>query len=133
MTSSDNGVTISATIPGNTFPAGAMQWMIEGTDNTGRTTETPVYTLTAATSAVDVTPIRPVNTVETNSADVGFELSFVSLDGSLPQAAEWKWSSDGEEWHSETLQTLDIRDGVLAFTVPAGTFPAGTIRWQALT
>lgn len=131
MTSSDNGVTASATIPGGTFPAGVMQWMITGTDNTGRETETPVYTLTAATSAVDVTPIRPVNTVETNNSDIGFELSFVSLDGSLPKAAEWRWSSDGAEWHSEALTDLDIRDGVLGFTVPAGTFPAGTIRWQA--
>ena len=131
MTSSDNGVTVSATIQGNTFPQGVMQWMITGTDNTGRETETPVYTLTAATSAVDVTPIRPVNTVETNNSEIGFELSFVSLDGSLPQAAEWRWSSDGVEWHSETLTGLDIRDGVLGFTVPAGTFQAGTIRWQA--
>lgn len=131
MTSSDNGVTVSATIPGGTFPAGVMQWVIEATDNTGRTTSTPEYTLTAATSAVDVTPIRPVNTVETNNSDIRFELSFVSLDGSLPQAAEWRWSSDGVEWHSEALPELDIRDGVLAFTVPAGTFQAGTISWQA--
>lgn len=131
MTSSDNGVTVSATIPAGTFPQGVMQWMIEATDNTGRTTSTPVYTLTAATSAVDVTPIRPVNTVETNNSEIGFELAFVSLDGSLPKAAEWRWSSDGVEWHSETLTGLDIRDGVLGFTVPAGTFTAGTISWQA--
>lgn len=132
MTSGDNGVTVSTTIPGGTFPQGVMQWTIEGTDNTGRTTSTPEYTLTAATSAVDVTPIRPVNTVESGNGEIVFEIAFVSLDGKTPPRGEWEWSTDQQDWETWEFHLLeDWGDDRLTLPIPPDTFPAGTIYWRA--
>ena len=130
MTLSASAQTAAVTIGANTFPAGEMQWYISATDNTGRTTQTPAYTLTAVTSAVDVLPVRPINTVESGDGEITFVWNFVSLDGLAPASGEWRWSSDGSEWTTITIPQIERADSY-ELVIPPDTFPAGTVYWQA--
>lgn len=130
MTLSASAQTAAVTIGANTFPAGEMQWYISATDNTGRSTQTPEYTLTAVTSAVDVLPVRPINTVESGDGEITFNWNFVSLDGLAPASGEWRWSSDGSEWTTTEITQIERADSY-ELVIPPDTFPAGTVYWQA--
>ena len=130
MTASGSGASV--TIAAGTFPSGTIQWYAEATDNTGRTTETEIYTLSAAVSVVDMTPRRPINTVESGSGPIVFEIGFISLDGKTPPSGKWSYSYDGEEWHTYTTTLLEDRhEDYLDITIPAGFFHAGTVYWKA--
>lgn len=130
MTASGPGATV--TITGGTFPSGTVQWYAAATDNTGRTTQTPVYTLTAAVSVVDMTPRSPINTVESANGPIVFEIGFISLDGETPTSGQWSYSYDNVEWHTYTT-TLANNTGAdyLRLTIPANFFSAGTVYWKA--
>lgn len=129
MTSS--GATAAVTIPANTFSHGTVQWYASATDNTGRTTETAVYTLTAMTAEVEATPVSPINTVESGSGPIDFLWSYSSVDGSEDTAAGFKWSQDGTNWTEYTLVKQGSNNlGVNRLTLPAGTFSAGIVYWS---
>ena len=131
MTRASGNLIAYVVITGSTFPAGQMQWYAEATDNTGRTTETEVYTLTALVSVIDIIPLRPINTVESGNSPIFFEWFFTSLDGKTPPAGEWQWKTEGGEWETWSLYLIsDEQDDTLTFEMPADYFPAGTIYWQ---
>lgn len=131
MTVGDDGLTASVTVPANTFPAGDMQWQVSATDNTGRTTETGVYTLTALVSVVDVRPIRPIDTVESNSGDILFQFGFVSLDGRQPPYGSIAFSTDNAEWDEYDWWLFDETDeNWIDLNVPGNFFEAGTVYWK---
>ena len=131
MTRAIGNLTAYVVITGGTFPAGQMQWYAEATDNTGRTTETEVYTLTALVSVVDMTPWRPVNTVESGNSEIVFETGFISLDGATPPNGEVQFKSGSEEWETYSFYLLnDKHEPYLRFRVPPDFFPAGTVYWR---
>jgi len=121
-----NGQTASVTIAGGTFPSGIIQWYAEATDNTGRTTETSVFTLTALNAEIEATPISPVNTVESGSGPITFRWSYGSIDGTPQSAADLRFSTDDETWGSP----LHIVGSDAFYTAPAGTISGGTVYWQ---
>ena len=116
----------AVTIPANTFPHGTVQWYASATDNSGRTTETAVYTLTAMTAEVEATPISPINTVESANGPITFRWNYGSADGSAEAAAGIKWSQNGTDWTETTISTQDVTE----LTVPANTFAAGNVYWS---
>lgn len=125
------GTAAAVTIPANTFSHGTVQWYASATDNSGRTTETAVYTLTAMTAEVEAAPISPINTVESASGPIDFLWSYSSVDGSEETAAGLKWSQDGTNWTEYTLTKLGSNNlGVDRLTLPANTFAAGTVYWS---
>ena len=126
ITMTPNGNRASTTIAGGTFPSGIIQWYAEATDNTGRTTSTETYTLQALNAAVEAAPLSPINTIESGSGPITFRWTYGSIDGSTQGRAQIRWSSDG----GETWTTISIPGNVTETTVPANTFPGGTITWQ---
>ena len=106
MTRASGNLIAYVVITGGTFPAGQMQWCAEATDNTGRTTETDVFTLTALVSVVDIIPLRPINTVESRNSPILFEWFFTSIDGKTPPAGEWQWKTEGGEWETWSLYLI---------------------------
>lgn len=122
-----NGNQASALIAAGTIPSGVFQWYAEATDNTGRTTETETYTLTALNAAVEATPLSPINTLESGSGPITFIWTYGSIDGAAQGKAEIRYSADG----GESWTTLpEISGSVTRAEIPAGTFSAGTITWQ---
>ncbi|MEE3381577.1 MAG: fibronectin type III domain-containing protein [Succiniclasticum sp.] len=127
VTMTPSGNQASATIPAGTFPRGTIQWYAEATDNTGRTTRTKTFTLQALNAAVEAAPAAPINTLQSGSGPIVFRWTYGSIDGAPQGKAEIRYSTDGEEtWHM--LPT--ILGSATETTVPAGTFPGGTITWQ---
>lgn len=127
VTMTPDGNQASATIPAGTFPSGIIQWYAEATDNTGRTTQTETYTLTALNATVEATPLSPINTLESGSGPVTFRWSYGSLDGGAQKKAEIRYSTDGgESW----TMLPEISGDTTRAVIPAGTFSAGTITWQ---
>lgn len=128
MTPAADNRTAAVTIAADTFPTGTLQWYAEATDNTNRTTETAVYTLTALVAEVQAVPISPINTVESGNGAITLRWSYASVDGSLQTAARVQWRQNpSAEW----VQT-QINDSAVfhQFVVPANTFDAGVVYWR---
>lgn len=123
------GNTASVTIPGGTIPSGRMEWYASATDNTGRTTETPHYVLTAMQADVEAAPISPWNTIESGSGPIPFRWAFGSLDGSPQGRAQLQYSTNGTAWLDENI-FADLSGDGTSYTAPAGTFPGGTVYWR---
>lgn len=116
----------SVTLPASAFTVGSFQWYVTATDTDGRTTTSPVYTLTTGDSAPVATPADPVNTVEDGSKPILFKWS-VSIDtGTTPTGADLQYSTDGSTWSD--LASVSGSD--TEYTAPANTFSAGTNFWR---
>ena len=127
VTMTPDGARASALIAASTFPIGTVQWYAEATDNTGRTTETDVYTLSTLTADVQAVPLAPVDTVESGNGAIEFRWFYGSIDNSPQGAAEIQIGDDGETW--ETLATV-TGASVRSYTTAAGTFGAGVVYWR---
>lgn len=117
----------SLTIPANTFPtASTIQWYLSGTDATGYASQTTVYNFSTAAGAVAVTPISPINTVESNNQPITFKWRFSSQDGFAPSRYKFLWKLATDADYTTELDETAI---VTEYTFPAYTFPAGEVQW----
>lgn len=129
---SASGSTAQVTIPANTFPIGeTIQYYVAGTDTEGTSSQTEVYTLSTAAGTASASCVSPVNSVEDGSAPITLRWNVSSTDGQQPSRirSAWRKASDPDEqqyWH-ELFDTTTISN---SYTAPAGTFPAGGIRWN---
>lgn len=125
---SASGATQSLTVPANTFTAGeTIQWYLQGTDTSGTTSTSAVYSFSTVSAAVEITPSEPVNTVEDGTADITFNWSYSTSDGFAPSGVDLEWSEAGESNWSALLSNASWRT---SYTAPANTFPAGEIQWR---
>lgn len=129
-----SGSTMSVTVPANTFPTGsAVQWYLYGTDSSGSSSQTPVYTFSTSASIIDAVCKMPVGNVEDGSAPIRFVWELWSTDGYPASRTifQWKKGSDPDipaNWHTE----MDVSQTVTDITVNAGVFPAGEIDWKVV-
>ncbi len=122
-----DGANASVTITGGTFPSGTIQWYASATDQTGRTTETAVYTLQALNAEVEAVPLAPIDTIEGTSSDISFSWLYYSLDGTAQSRAVIEYSRDMENWYT----VADIAGSAESYTAPAGFFSAaGVVYWR---
>ena len=125
-----SGSTKSYTAPANTFPTGkTISWYVEGTDDSGTTSQTPVYSFSTAAGTVTSTPASPINTIESNNEEIMFTWSFASADGFPPSRYVLRWRVMGEQQWNELIDSTTI---ATSYTAPANTFPAGEIQWSVL-
>lgn len=130
MTRADANQTAYVFIWADTFPAGQMQWYAEATDNTGRTTETEVYTLTALVASVQAIPIRPINTVENGNGNIELYWSYASADGSEQNGVRVQLKqAELEDWVTETFYVADWGD-LDKIIYPPDSFYAGEVQWR---
>lgn len=124
-----DGSTQSVTVPANTFPiASTIEWYLSGTDSSGSSSQTAVYSFSTTASTAYAIVKRPVNTVEDGSAPITFEWTLQSADGLEMSLVNlwWKLPSEGNnQWHVIKSST----DIITEWTVDAGYFPAGEIEW----
>jgi hypothetical protein len=126
---SASGSTQSVTIPANTFPTKkTIQWYVQGTDDGGTTSQTPVYSFSTTAPLVIATPISPINTIEDGSTPIKLRWEYSSADGRLPTRYALHWKLQGEStWNTLYNPGAGVVD--TEYDVPADTFPAGTIVW----
>ena len=116
----------SLAIPANTFPAGTIQWYAEGTDNTGATSSTPVYTFTTADTTTFAAPISPINEIVDGSAPITFRWSSSNSYGKAPSSSELQYSADAITW----LPLGTVTGSGLTYTAPANFLPSGAVYWR---
>lgn len=116
----------SVAIPANTFPAGTIQWYVEGTDNTGATSSTPVYTFTTADTTTFAAPISPINEIVDGSAPIEFRWSSSNSYGKAPSSSELQYSADAITW----LPLGTVTGAGLTYTAPANFLPSGAVYWR---
>lgn len=126
LTMTPSGNTASVTIPGGTFPSGTIQWYAEATDNTGRTTATAVYTLTAQVSDIEATPLSPINVVVSGDSPIVFRWAYGSIDGTEQRSASIQTRTDDTDW----ADFATIQGTATSYTAPAGSLPGGRIYWR---
>lgn len=121
-----SGNSASVTIQAGTFPSGSIQWYAEATDNTGRTTQTSVFSLSTLNAAIEAVPIAPNNTVESSDAVILFRWRYASLDGSASAGAELQKSADGIDWSN----MVSVPAGLESVPVSGAGFAAGKVFWR---
>lgn len=122
---SASGSTQSLTVPANTFPANAtIQWYLSGTDSSGKSSQTPVYSFSTVAATAYATLQHPVGTVEDGSKPITVRWTLTSADG-LQMSRVFLWwklpTEASNEWHS----IIDTTDIITSYTIPANFFAAG--------
>ena len=126
-----NGNSASVTIPAGTFPSGGIQWYSSATDNTGRTTQTNVFTLSTLNSEIETVPVYPINTIEDGAQMIQFGWRYLSIDGQHSAGARIRLSQNNQDWEEYTLQkTSDNDEGIDHVSFTSNSFSAGTVWWQ---
>jgi len=124
-----SGAAKNVSVPANTFPAGTtIQWYVVGTDDGGRTSQTPVYSFSTAAGQVSTTLISPINSIESNNQPIRFRWRYSSADGFAPNRCDLWWklpTEDNNSWHV----IVESSTAITEYTTPAGFFPAGEIQW----
>ena len=119
----------SLTIAANTFPTGkTIQWYLSGTDFSGASSQTSVYSFSTTAGTAYATAQKPISSVEDGSAPITFTWTLSSTDGQAPSAVDFWWKLPSEaqnQWHA----ILNQASPVSSYSVPAGTFSAGEIQW----
>ena len=126
-TVSASGNIRSVTFPANSLKTGAtVQWYVKGTDTTGRTTQTPVYSFQTNTTQITPDSYPTGNSIDTRTAK-SFTWHFASDGGNFGQSsAVLYWRVQG----AETWNTVAASGTTQSLSAPAYTFPAGkTIEW----
>lgn len=122
-----SGANASVVIPGGTFPAGSVYWYIKATDNTGASSQTPVYTISTLASKIDASPVAPVGVIETKNTPTTFTWRYATVTGSEQKAAELEYSIDGGgSW----IELGSVQGNGTSYTAEANALPSGTITWR---
>ena len=124
-----SGAAKNVSVPANTFPAGTtIQWYVVGTDDGGRTSQTPVYSFSTAAGQVSTTLISPINSIESNNQPIRFRWRYSSADGFAPNRCDLLWklpTEDNNSWHV----IVESSTAITEYTTLAGFFQAGEIQW----
>lgn len=126
VTMATSGANASVTIPGGTFPSGAVYWYIAATDNTGASSQTDVYTISTIASEIDAAPIAPVGVIETKNTPTVFSWRYATVTGSEQMTAELQYSIDNATW----INFGAVSGSATSYTAPANAMPSGTIYWR---
>lgn len=122
----------SITIPANTFESGkTYKWYLSGTDASGVTSTTSVYSFSTAAGAAFATAVSPISTLEDKDSPITFIWTLGSTDGQAPSAVDlvWKLPSESDtDWHYLLTQAT----ATTSYTAAADTFTAGEIQWKVV-
>ena len=120
----------SLTIAANTFPTAAyIQWYLSGTDSTGASSSTEVYTFSTTAGTATATPVSPINSVENGEQPIVLSWTLSSTDGQTPSAVSLAWALDTGgtlEWNYLLTQA----SARTSYTAQPNTFSPGKIIWS---
>lgn len=125
-----SGSTTSVTIAANTFPvASVIEWYIAGSDSSGTSSQSNVYSFSTTASTVYAIVKSPVNSGVDGSTPITFQWTLTTADGYPASRVILQWklpTEDEQHWHT----IIDTTDAITQYTVESGTFQAGEINWR---
>jgi len=125
-----SGSTTSVTIPANTFPvASEIQWYISGSDASGTSSQSSVYSFSTTASTAYAVVKSPVNSGVDGSKEITFQWTITTADGYAASRVILQWklpTEDEQHWHT----IIDTNNAITQYTVEGGTFQPGEINWR---
>jgi len=125
-----SGSTTSVTIPANTFPvASEIQWYISGSDASGTSSQSSVYSFSTTASTAYAVVKSPVNSGVDGSKEITFQWTITTADGYAASRVILQWklpTEDEQHWHT----IIDTNNEITQYTVEGGTFQPGEINWR---
>ena len=125
-----SGSTTSVTIPANTFPvASIIEWYIAGSDSSGISSQSSVYSFSTTASTVYAIVKSPVNSGVDGSVPITFQWTLTTADGYPAERVILQWklpTEDDQHWHT----IIDTNNAITQYTVEGGTFQPGEINWR---
>lgn len=125
-----SGSTTSVTIPANTFPvASEIEWYISGSDSSGTSSQSSVYSFSTTAAQVHAVVKSPVNSGVDGSKEITFQWTLTTADGFAASRVILQWklpTEDEQHWHT----IIDTTDAITQYTVESGTFQSGEINWR---
>lgn len=125
-----SGSTTSVTIAANTFPvASVIEWYIAGSDSSGTSSQSSVYSFSTTASTVYAVVKSPVNSGVDGSAPITFQWTLTTADGYPANRVILQWklpTEDDQHWHT----IIDSNTAITQYTVDGSTFQPGEINWR---
>lgn len=125
----DCGALQQCEVPAGTFSADEIEWSIEVTTNTGQTHVSDWYTLSTVEALPEAVPISPVSTMVDGSAPCTFSWAHNIATSTAQTAADLQYHTGDGSWQTLGHVTGDSTE----YTVPANTFPSGSVYWRVRT
>ncbi len=123
------GTTQRCEVPAGTFTADTIEWQIEVITSADQTITSDWYTLSTVEALPEAVPISPVSTMVDGSAPCTFSWVHSIATSTAQTAADLQYHTGDGSW-----QTLGHVSGAETdFTVPANTFPSGSVFWRVRT
>lgn len=123
-----SGSKTEVTVPANTFTGDSIQWQIQVTSDDGVLgVASDWFTLSTVDGTPTATPVSPIDAYVDASADNVFQYRYSISTNTSPTRYEMQYSANnGDSW-------VDFSNGdtsSTSATIPANTFPAGTLLWR---
>lgn len=116
-------------VPASTFTTDEIEWQVEVVTSADQTITSDWYTLSTVEALPEAVPISPVSTMVDGSAPCTFSWSHNIATSTAQTAADLQYYTGDGSW-----QTLGHVSGAEAeITVPANTFPSGSVFWRVRT
>lgn len=127
-----SGSTTQVTVAANTFPvASTIQWYIAGTDYSGTSSQSSVYSFSTAAGTANAILQSPIGKAEDGTQPITFEWILTNSDGSDPIEVVLSWKTP-EESESSWHVIEDSNTPITSWTVAANYFSIGEIEWRVI-
>lgn len=125
-----SGSISSVTIPADTFPvASVIEWYLSGSDISGTSSQTDVYSFSTTAATIYAVVKSPVNSGVDGSSPITFQWTLTTADGYPASRVILQWklpTEDDQHWHT----IVDIDSEIAQYTVDGNTFQPGEINWR---
>ena len=125
----DCGVSQQCAVPADTFAADEIEWQVEVVTSAGETLTSDWYTLSTVEALPEAVPISPVSTMVDGSAPCKFSWAHNIATSTAQTAADLQYHTGDGSWKTLGRVSGDSTE----YTVPANTFPSGSVFWRVRT
>ena len=125
----DCGTSQQCIVPADTFTSDEIEWQVTVVTSAGETLSSDWYTLSTVEALPEAVPISPVSTMVDGSAPCTFSWTHNIATSTEQTAADLQYHTGDGAWQTLGHVTGDSTE----CTVPANTFPSGSVYWRVRT
>lgn len=116
-------------MPAGTFTTDEIEWQVEVVTSADQTLTSDWYTLSTVEALPEAVPISPVSTMVDGSAPCKFSWAHNIATSTAQTAADLQYHTGDGSWKTLGRVSGDSTE----YTVPANTFPSGSVFWRVRT
>lgn len=123
------GTSQRCEVPAGTFTTDEIEWQVEVVTSADQTITSDWYTLSTVEALPEAVPISPVSTMVDGSAPCKFSWAHNIATSTAQTAADLQYHTGDGSWKTLGRVSGDSTE----YTVPANTFPSGSVFWRVRT